>query len=131
MDYRQWAMGRGAVLIHRGVAGFGRLHGWRAELVRGGLSLTLAAMLLAAGASGVWGQGKDDHPLDKFQTGQITGKSDRGVRINNQDLALHPRVVIHDDEGRPKTLQDIQPNMEVRYLLKGDRVKELILVTPK
>jgi len=120
-----------AVGMHRSDVGFDGVRGRRTGVIRRGLLAGLAAVLLAAGPSGVWGQGKDDHPLDKFHSGRVTGKSDRGVRINNQDFALHPQIVIQDDEGRPKTLQDLRPDTEVRYLLKGDRVKELILVTPK
>ena len=116
---------------YRNDAGLGELRGRFAGVVRGGLSLTLAAVLLVAGAGGAWAHGSDSHPMDKFQAGQVTGKTDRSVRIDGREYALHPKVVIQDDEGRPKQLQDFTTDRYVRYQLKDDRVKELILVTPK
>lgn len=73
----------------------------------------------------------DDDPTDKFLSGHVTAKSDRSIRIDGRDVAFHPQVVIQDDEGRPKQLKDILPDAEVRYLLKGDRVRHILLVTPK
>jgi hypothetical protein len=95
-----------------------------------GVALVVAAALVLAGWSGTWAHG-DDHPTDKLITGQLTGKTDRTVRIDGREFALHPRVVLEDDEGRPKLLQEFMPHMYVRYQLRDDRVKQLILVTPK
>jgi hypothetical protein len=91
----------------------------------------VAAGLLVAGASGAWAHGGDDFTTDKFQAGRVTGKTDRTVRIDGREYPLHPRVVIQDDEGNPKQLQDFTADLYVRYQLKDDRVKQLILVTPK
>lgn len=93
--------------------------------------MVLAGVLVLAGDIATWGHGANDLPLDKYQSGQLTGKSERSIRIDGRDYALHPKVVIEDDEGRPKQLHDFKPDAYVRFLLKNDRVRELILVTPK
>jgi len=131
MGNRVWVIGRGTVLIHRSVAGFDSLSGRCAGVLRGGLSVVLAVALLVAGAAGVRAHGGDGHPMDKFQAGQVTGKTDRSVRIDGREYALHPKVVMEDDEGRPLQLQHFTTDKHVRYQLKDDRVKQLILVTPK
>lgn len=97
----------------------------------GGGALVLAAVLLAAGASAAWAHGGDDHPTDKFLMGQLTGKTERTVSIDGREHVLHPRAVLEDDEGRPKQFQDFMPNMYVRYQVRDDRIRQLILVTPK
>ena len=95
----------------------------------GVLGIVLAAVLLAAGLPDARAHeaGEERH----YQYGQITGTSHRTVSINGREYALHPKVVMQDDEGRPKQLQDFKPDTYVQYQLKDELVRLLILVTPK
>jgi len=95
----------------------------------GALGVVLAAVLLAAGLPGARAHESGDER--QYQYGQITGTSQRTVSINSREYALHPKVVMRDDEGRPKQLQDFKPDTYVQYQLKDELVRQLILVTPK
>jgi len=95
------------------------------------LASLLAGVFLLTGAGVAWGHGVNDLPLDKYQSGQLTGKSERSISIDGREYVLHPKAVVEDDEGRPKQLRDFKIDAFVRFLLKKDGIRELILVTPK
>jgi hypothetical protein len=95
----------------------------------GALGIMVAAVLLAAGLPDAWAHEAGDQK--QYQYGQITGTSHRTVSINGREYALHPKVVIQDDEGRPKQLHDFKLDTYVQYRLKDELVRQLILVTPK
>jgi len=93
--------------------------------------LVLTLVFLIAGESESLAHDQDDRRVSQVESGQLTGVSNRGVQINRRDYGLHPKVILQDDEGRPKQLQDFKAGMFVQYQLKDDLVRQLILVTPK
>jgi hypothetical protein len=90
--------------------------------------MAVLAGILLAGAVQAAAHERSEDPSHQYETGQVTGLSIRTISINGREFALHPKVVIRDDEGRPRQLQDFKPDSVVQYQLKDDLIRQLILV---
>jgi len=67
-------------------------------------------------------------PLANLQGGQVTANSGNGVQVDGRNYPLHPSVIVQDDEGRRRQINEIVPGMFVKFHVKGEQIDLLIML---
>lgn len=60
--------------------------------------------------------------------GQITGKRQNEIQIDQKMYPLDPNVVIQDDEGRARELESLPVGTRISYHVKNERIDRIVLV---
>ncbi len=92
---------------------------------------TLLFMVLPAYPGQSTHQQTGNRPSQVLLSGMVTGKSDRGIRINGQRFKLDPEVTISDDEGHPVGWDEFGAGTRVKFRVKRGKVDRLIVLLPK
>ena len=101
---------------------------------QGALVLLLTGVLSVAGLSiGTVQSGQAGGPTAtaEFLSGSVTGKSGSGIQINKENYVLHKKVTVEDNEGRPRSLNELEVDSQVKFHLKKGRIDKIIWVLPQ
>lgn len=62
-----------------------------------------------------------------YYSGVVTAKQRKGIQIDQNDYPLHKELIIQDEEGRERKLQEFATGVRVAFHLKLGKVDQLIL----
>jgi hypothetical protein len=60
--------------------------------------------------------------------GQITGKRQNEIQIDQKTYPLDPNIVVQDDEGKPREIESLPVGTRISYHLKNERIDRIVLV---
>lgn len=94
-----------------------------AVLLLGNLAtIPMAAVAMAAST--------DASETDSFERGEVTGKRERALLINNKEYSVLTDVTVKDTASTSRALSDVVPGMEVRFHLRQGRIDQIIIILP-
>jgi cytochrome oxidase Cu insertion factor (SCO1/SenC/PrrC family) len=103
----------------------------RRPCIAGALLLLLiacAAVPWAMTAAMAQTEGKD---LTDYRSGQVTAVHGSRIVIDGREYELDADVTVVDDDGKSRTLKDLEAGSPVRFHLKRGRIDVLVLILPK
>jgi len=75
--------------------------------------------------------GQQDASGTTLQSGEVTIITGTSVTVGGRNYPLDPAVLVKDDEGRRRQINEVVPGMQVKFHVKGERIDLLIMLQPR
>jgi hypothetical protein len=98
----------------------------------------IIGVLTVAGV--LWGMVEESHAdpqglnmttLSMLQPGQVNANHGQVLVIDNKQYPVSPSVIVTDDEGRTRNLNEVVSGTQVRIHLRNDQIDQLVIMLPR